>query len=215
MTWVPPFFTCGECGGEIGRWPMKNLLRQDILDWRHRTVPDGVGEHRAVLGTPVPLAEIRLVEEPAEVEETPDPVPAPEVPARPAMYDELPPSARTLDKHAAAAGWAVEAWYMRGPLMDARWRFNRTVSSVVLRMVRDGHGVVASWQTKTDGSWAFDFGFSIGHYSRMVSSPELTALIKAPRAVCDSCGEPPALHTLTPEGYVCHDEFLAANRWTA
>lgn len=207
--WTPPFFTCGECGGEIGRWPMSNMLRQDILDWRHRSVPDGTAPHRAVLGTPVPLAEIRLspIEEDEEVDEAPDPVPAPELLARPAMHGELPSSAAQIDKLAAVNGWAVEAWIMRGPLMDARWKFRRVISSAVLRMVRDRHGLVAIWDSPDGDEWSFDSAWSLVHHRLTpLSSPELRAAIKYPRMICEDCGEPPALHVSTPGGLICHAE---------
>lgn len=225
MSWVPPFFTCGECGGEIGRWPMKNMLKQDILDWRHRTVPTGVTEHRAVLGTPVPLAEVKLASTEPDEEVEPDVAPEPIVPARPAMRKELPASALRLDSKAAANGWTVQAFYMHGPLMTAAWKFNRMVESVVLWLDRDGHRLVASWQNDTPGvrgwtasgwpgvpfvpslsPWSFNLGYSLTHTADPVGSPELNKLVTAPRAVCESCGEPPALH-VDNGGPICHAEW--------
>lgn len=231
MSWVPPFFTCGECGGEIGRWPMKNLLKQDILDWRHRTVPDGATPHRAVLGTPVPIAELLEAETvPSEAQES-QTIPAPEVPARPAMREELPASALSLDRAAGENGWRVEAWYMRGPLMDARWKFSRMVSSLILRMDRDGHRLVASWQADVDplahpgwtakqwpgvpfvtsyNPWSFDEAWSLTRTVEALSSPELKKAVNTPRMICETCGEPPALHLLTATGLMCHAKWVAA-----
>jgi hypothetical protein len=228
VTWVPPFFKCGECGGEIGLWPMKNLLRQDILDWRHRTVPDGTAPHRAVLGTKAPhVALSKPVEEEHDEDWVePDPVPPPVIPARVAEYtDPVPPSAKSLVKLAEEHGWKVEAWYMRGTRMDTRWKAGRVVSSVVVRMHRDGHRLVASWQTKGDlepgiwwaakdwpgvpfvpsfSPWGFDQAWSLTHEVEAIGSPELRKHITIPRAICDTCGEPPALHVLTDGILVCH-----------
>lgn len=200
--WVEPFFTCGECGGEIGRWPMRNLLKQDILDWRHRTVPDGIAPHRAVLGTPVPLAVIVLAT-PAETPDEPEaePYPAPEVPARPALAADLPSAAAALDKLADQHGWTVEAWYMRGTRMDSRGKPTRVVSSVVLRMHRDGHRLVAVWE---EGK--FDTGYNLTHYAEMIGSAALKELIRFPRMICEDCKEPPALHVGPPGALVCYSQ---------
>lgn len=212
MSWVPPFFTCGVCGGEIGRWPMLNLLRQEILDWRHRAVPPGVEEHRAVLGTPAHKPRIEASSagpersDNAGDETSPVPAPPPELPARPALHGELPGAAERIDKLAAANGWEVEAWIMRGTLMDARWRPSRVRSSAVLRGRRDGLGVVACWATDTQGTWKFDEAFLVGHFLEPLSSPELRAVLSEPRARCESCGEPPRLHVTTPTGPVCFSE---------
>lgn len=213
MSWVEPFFSCGECGGEIGRWPMVNMLRQEILDWRHRSVPAGTAPHRAVLGTPGPKArEIRSAEklgldqDDDEEIQLPDPVPPPEVPARPALAGDLPSSATSLDKLAQAHDWAVEAWFMRGTRMDARWKAGRVVSSVVLRLHRDGHRLVACWQTDSKEAWKFDEAYSLTHYIVSIGSPELRRLVQAPRAICEDCQEPPALHVSTPTGPVCFNE---------
>lgn len=213
MSWVPPFFQCGECGGEIGRWPMLNLLKQEILDWRHRTVPGGVAAHRAVLGTPVPLEELKL-EAPVPDEDgevvLPDPVPPSEqsaVRVDTAGQVDGPPAAVALELKGKENEWVVETWYMRGPLMDARWKFNRTVSSVVVRMHRDQHRLVAVWTTKTDGAWVFDQAWSLGHFVERMTSVELKAAVGRPRMICATCSEPPALHVSTNTGPVCFDEF--------
>lgn len=211
MTWVPPFFTCGECGGEIGLWPMLNLLRQEILDWRHRTVPQGTQPHRAVLGTPAH----DYVIVPAKVEEgeeevVPDPVPPPTTPAQRVNLAELeagPSAALSLQVKAQENGWQTESWYMVGPHMDARWKFVRTVESVVVRLLRDGHGLTASWKTKADQTWAFDDAYSLGHVVEPLASAELRAAVGRPRMICESCGEPPALHVSTNTGPVCFTEF--------
>jgi hypothetical protein len=196
--WVPPFFTCGQCGGEAGRWPVVNLLRQEILDWRHREIPPGAEPHRVILGTPA--NHVRLHRPPEEADAPVQEVaPPPDVPARPAVRDELPTAALRVDSLAAANGWEVEAWYMRGPLMSARWEFSRTVESVVLRMRRDGHGLVATWQADSKLAWQFDGAWSLGHFIEPLSS--------AARMICETCHEPPALHVSTNTGPVCHNEF--------
>lgn len=214
MSWLPPFFTCGACGGEIGRRPVSNPntvqkaikadLDREIYAWLHRTVPDGVEPHTAVLGTPVPTSKPAVdldvpVEHPTQLE--------PEIPARPAMHDELPGSAASLDRQAAAKGWTVEAWLMRGPLMDARWKFSRMRTSIVLRFLRDGHGLVASWAEEANENMAFDFAYSIGHHVEALTSPELRAAVGRPRAICESCGETSALHVSTDTGPVCFTEY--------
>jgi hypothetical protein len=229
VSWVPPFFRCGECGGEIGLWPMKNLLKQDILDWRHRTVPDGTAPHRAVLGTPAHkprIPGVKVVEERDEDWVEPDPVPPPVIPARLALRtDPVPPSALALVKLADSNGWNVEMYYMRGTRMDARWKAGRVVSSVVVRLHRDGHRLVACWQTKGDldpaiwwaakdwpgppfmpsfSPWGFEQGWSLTREATAVGSPELRKMITHPPMWCDDCGEPPALHVLTSSGLICH-----------
>ncbi len=219
MTWIPPFFTCGLCGGEIGRWPIRNFLKQDVELWRHRTVGEGWGEHQAVLGTPAHTPDIRDTPKKGasrDVElDGPEIAPDPIVPARPALAGDLPASAARWDRKAEQNGWTVEAWYMAGPLMDARWKFSRWVQSVVLRAERDGHRLIASWQApldpdsyvETEPAYKFDAGYSIGHYVEPMSSPELNAALVVPRALCESCGEPPALHVSTRTGPVCHNEW--------
>jgi hypothetical protein len=213
--WVPPFFTCGECGGEIGRWPMLNLLKQEILDWRHRTVPEDCQPHRAVLGTPVPLAELKLAPPETEGEDDvvgPDPAPPSEIPAvsvETAGQVDGPGAAVSLELKGKENDWRVRTYFMRGPLMDARWKFNRTVSSVVVHLDRDGHRLVATWTTKTDGAWVFDQAWSLGHFVERMTSIELRAAVGYPRMICATCSEPPALHILTPSGLVCHAEHIA------
>ena len=210
--WVPPFFDCGECGSQIGRWPMTNLLGQEILDWRHRDIPPGTTPHRAVLGTPVPIKAVLGVIAPTRDDDgddegiAPDPVPPPEVPARPALAADLPPAAVTIDKLAQEHGWTVEAWFMRGTRIDGRGRPGRVGSTVVLRMWRDGHRLIAVWESAPGDKWIFDTGYSLMHHSAMVGSAELKRLIKFPRLVCEDCGKPPARHTLTPGGLVCFSE---------
>jgi hypothetical protein len=211
MTWVPPFFTCGECGGEIGRYPMRNLLRQDILDWRHRTVPAGVGEHRAVLGTPAhkpTLLESLAPEEEGEVPAEHE-VPAPELRAVLSADTPLPRAATSIEKLAKDHGWAVEAWTWRGTLMDARWRPSRVRSTVCLRMVRAGHGLAALWVTDAAGDWEFDVAYSVTHYTEEIGSPELRKIIQFPRVICETCGENLTLHHVVPGGFLCHAEFQA------
>lgn len=202
--WVPPEFFCGECGGRVARWPMVNLLRQQILDWRHVTVPEGVEPHRAVLGTPAPHIPL-LAPEPEEEGEVSRQAPPPEFTARPAMHEELPSSAVSIDKLAAAHGWTAEAWTWRGTLMDSRWHPSRVRSTVCLRFLRDGHGLVATWVTGTDGeSWEFDEAWSLTTVVEPVSSPQLRKILSFPRLVCESCGRAYALHELTDSGPVCH-----------
>jgi hypothetical protein len=209
--WTPPFFRCGECGGLIGRWPLTTILHQKILDWKHVEVPAGATPHRAILGTPgprvIPTVESEPVvdpdAEPVDQEIAPDPVPPPEVPARLAAPGELPSSAASMRKLAIEHGWQTEAWYMRGTKMTAYWRVSRVVEDVVLRMRRDGHRLVAGWQTKADGTWAFELGFSLTHEQQPIGSPELRALIQAPRAVCNDCLESLACHPLVDGLPVC------------
>ena len=217
MSWIPPFFTCGLCGGELGRWPSVNLLKQEVALWRHRTVGEGWGEHQAVLGTPAHTPDIRDVPKKGSQRDTeldgPETPPDPIVPARPALAGDLPTSAARLDKKAAENGWSVEAWYMVGPLMNAQWKFSRWVQSVVLRLERDGHRLVASWQAPYDDGepvYKFDEAYSLTHYVDPIGSPELNRFVTTPRALCESCDEPPALHISTATGPVCHAEWVAA-----
>lgn len=208
MTWVGPEFTCGECGGTIARWPMVNLLRQEILDWRHKTVPAGVTEHRAVLGTPAhrpriidtpkkapAVIALTAEEDAAEVEEA---VVEQRLVGRPATYDDLPTSARRLDAKAAEHGWESQAYIMEGDRVPGV-----PVEVVVLFLGRDGHILTTSWSTKRDGTWVANESYSFGHRTRQVSSRELGRLVEQPRALCESCGQPPALHDWTSDDPVC------------
>ena len=215
MTWHPPFFTCGECGGEIGRWPVRNLLRQDILDWRHREVPpyslDGGATvpHRPVLGTKAHtprIPEVRTV-----ATEGPRVAPPPETPARPALAGDLPGPAQQTVKLAESHGWTVQAWIMRGTLMSAEWRPNRVITTVALWMDRDGHRLVSSWATRTekedeDLQWDFEGAWSLGRFVEPLGGPALKAALRYPRAVCVDCGKVPAFHVLTDGTYVCQTE---------
>lgn len=192
-------------------------------------MPAGVAEHRAVLGTPAHRPRFLLQDVAADVEEdevVPDPVPPPEIPARPVeRTDPVPPSATALVKLAEDHRWIVETYYMRGTRMDARWKAGRVVSSVVVRLHRDGHRLIACWQTRAEldpavwwaakdwpgtpfmpsfSPWGFESGWSLTHEASSIGSPELRKMIIHPRMWCDSCGEPPALHILTPGGLVCH-----------
>lgn len=203
-SWHPPFFTCGECGGEIGRWPIRNLLRQDILDWRHRSVPESVVPHRPVLGTKahtprIPERKVVEVQEDGRAM----PAPPPEMPARPALAGDLPSPATQLDRLAQQNGWEVQAWIMRGTLMDVRWIPNRVVTSVVLWLDRAGHRLVASWVTRKDGSYEFEGAWSLGRHFTLMNNNDLRAAIKYPRATCVECGKPPALHVLTDGILMC------------
>jgi hypothetical protein len=189
---------------------MADLDLDVLYDWRHRVVPEGVGPHRAVLGTPVPLADVVLAPvEPEEVddEEEPDPVPAPEVPAMPVSVDELPDSAARIVRLAVEHGWLTQAVYMKGPRMSARWKVLGIVESTVIRLARDGVRLVAAWQRPDGGRYSFDVAFLAGHYVRPLGSPELRTEVTRPRLFCDACGEPPALHVLTPSGLLCHSDF--------
>lgn len=219
--WVPPFFTCGECGGEIGRYPVTNLLSQQILDWRHRTIPAGATEHRAVLGT---MAHTPRIPE-AKPATTDDagvvfPAPPPEMPARPALRDDLPGPALRLDKLAGENGWEVEAWIMRGMLMDVRWKPNRILTSVVIRLQRDGHQLVATWSTKPWRGvpfeefieWDFDGAWSLTRTVEPLGGRELNRAVKYPRAICEACGEIPARHHWTKWGPVCHSDFITPTK---
>lgn len=229
MTWLPPFFACGVCGGKIGRWPSINLLKQEVALWRHVEVPDAWQDtpHQAVLGTPA--HEPRVDPVPTKKAESLEPLvppPPPVVPARPAHPGELPASASRWVKAAEENGWDVRAWYMQGPLMNAQWKFSRMIESVVVKAMRDGLLLVGVWQNNTPGApawtakdwpgppfvtsfnpWKFESGWSRGHYIAALSSPELAAARDLPRSVCESCGEPPALHTSTATGPVCHNEW--------
>ena len=214
MTWVPPFFTCGECGGEIGRWPMFNLLKQEILDWRHKTVPEDVTEHRAVLGTPAHRPRIPISGDQAKVDIKAEPVPKPYIPARPATPEEMPGPAVRLTKKAADHGWECRAVYMAGPLMTASWQFSRMVESVVVQLKRDGVRLVAAWQTRYgEADWSFDLAYELDRTARPLSSPELNAAVKFPRIFCEDCGEPPALHVRLDNGdLICHHSWQAERR---
>lgn len=231
MTWVEPTFTCGLCGGDIARWPSINLLKQEVALWRHKTVGAGWGEHQAVLGTPAHEPQVPPPTKPKkdhdEVVE-PEVAPPPTVPARLAHPGEVPASAARWAKAAEENGWAVRVWYMQGPLMSrtsgSAWKFSRTIESVVVKAQRDGLLLVGVWQSNTPGApawtakdwpgtpfvtsfnpWKFESGWQVGHYVDPLSSPELSAARDLPRTLCESCGEPPAMHASTSTGPVCHN----------
>lgn len=215
MSWVEPFFTCGECGGQIGRWPMTNILRQEILDWRHHRPPIGVAPHRAILGTKAhtPRIPARTADHVDEAD-APDPVPPPEMPARPALHDDLPGPALSLDRTADANGWTVQAWIMRGTLMDVRWKAMRVITSVVLWLDRDGVRLIATWRTKTEKEdvgleWEFDAAWMLGHHLTPLTGPELKAAVKFPQTSCDTCGENAQLHVSTNAGLLCFNDWVA------
>lgn len=218
MSWVGPYYKCGICGGEIGRWPMLNLLRQEILDWRHKTVPPGTAPHRAVLGTlahaPVVPPPTRARPASGSVEHDKIVPPDPIVAARPAPLEEIPGPAVRLIKKASDHGWASRAVYMHGPLMTSTWKFSRMVEDVVVQLHRDGHRLVACWQTKAgEDDWSFDQAWSLTHFSDPLSSPELTAAVTAPRMICGDCDEPLAMHvTLDNLGPICFDTWDADRR---
>jgi hypothetical protein len=216
VTWHPPFFTCGECGGEIGRWPVVNRLRQEILDWRHRDVGPYMADggatvpHRPVLGTKAHTPKIpeRVV---VEVQDTgaPMPAPPPEMPARPALAGDLPSPAEQMTRLAESHGWTVQAWIMRGTLMDVRWKPMRVVTTVALWLDRDGHRLVVSWATRRDGSFEFEHAFSLGQYQEPLNNTELKRAIKYPRAVCEDCQKAPSLHPLTEGVRICKNQASA------
>lgn len=209
---------------------MLNLLKQEILDWRHRTVPPGVSEHRAVLGTkahtpriPRTAEKLSLPVDHADEDGSawvPTPAPPPEMPARPALRDDLPSPSVSILKAAEENGWTADAWIMRGTLMDVRWKPNRVITSVVVRAHRDGHRVVAVWATKPWRGvpfhefieWEFDGAWSLGHHVEPLGGNELRAVLKYPRTRCDTCGEPVSLHVSTKAGLVCFTEWAAAQR---
>jgi len=229
-TWVEPTFTCGECGGQIARWPMKNLLRQDILDWRHKTVPPGVGEHRAVLGTPAHQPRVPAPTKPRKDHDEvvlPDVAPDPVVPARPAKPHELPASAGRFAKKAAENGWTTQAWYMHGPLMLNGWKFAGMVESIVLWCDREGVRVVAAWQSRVPGvppwtardwpgppyvesfnPWAFDTGYVLGRTAEPAGSPELGRVLERPVMRCNACDRAPELHYSTEWGLLCDNNSI-------
>lgn len=217
---VPPFFKCGECGGEVGRYPVRNLLSQNILDWRHRDAPPGVAPHRPILGTKAHHVSFQVpsaAEAPDNEDDGPEPAPSPEVPARPALHGELPGPAVSLDKSADVNGWEVEAWIMRGTLMDVRWKALRVITSVVMRLRRDGVGLVATWRTKSPQpddvgpAWEFDGAWQLGHVVEPLGGNELKTAVKFPRIFCETCGEVPARHVWTKTGMMCFNDWVATN----
>lgn len=240
MSWIAPYFPCGICGGEIGRWPLTNpssvekAVQVDLgrmtYAWRHRTVPDAWKDqpHQAVLGRPAhtPILEAPKKPQKRDDEVTPPETPPPPVvPARRALHHEIPASALSFMARASEHGWTPRAWYMQGPKMTAQWKFQQMVESIVVKAIRDGHMIVAVWMCRSPGApswpakdwpgtpyvqsfnpWKFDEAYSVGHTVEPLTSPEMNAALATPRAVCEDCGEPPALHHKTPTGPVCWKE---------
>lgn len=242
--WIPPFFACGVCGGEIGRRPItdptsvEKAVQVDLgrmtYAWKHRTVPEAYRDfpHQAVLGTPAHTPHFTEPKKSkGEPTAPPEPPPAPEVPARLALAHEIPESAARFGLKATAEGWKVRTYYMRGPRMDAQWRFSQMVESVVVKALRDGHLLVGVWTCRVPGAiswtakdwpgppyakswnpWKFDEAYSVGHVVEPLTSTELNAALVIPRAICEDCGEPPALHWKSPTGPVCWSEFTAQQK---
>ena len=68
--------------------------------------------------------------------------PAPEVPCRLALAEEIPASARRMATSAQGAGWAVVATYARGTTLG---RVLKVVDSLALRLARDERRAAAVW----------------------------------------------------------------------
>ena len=97
-----------------------------------------------------------VLEEPSEEAPALTAWPAPEVPGRPALPEELPATCQGLLKLALANGWHVSTSYARGtkPLAKNRWLPGSVVDRVVLKAWRGPVKVVLSWEDgKAKSGW--------------------------------------------------------------
>ena len=97
-------------------------------------------------------------------------IPPPEVPARPAMLEEMPRGLRGLGRAAAAAGFAQHATYSRGPRLDQYWRVVETSENIRIKGKHpDGRRFVVAYVTKTaergkdagKTSWKPELGYAL------------------------------------------------------
>lgn len=166
MTTPEPQHTCGACGGTIGRFRVQR--GQAFYNaWLHTGDVTGLLPHGAVLGAPGRRATVEEMTEalgdgnaarelwhaiyardakPKRVHIHREEVPPPRVPARPAVAEELPTGARTVQTAALAHGWDVRAIYSLGPVLNDAYQVIREVEVISLRMSRGGQRLVACWE---------------------------------------------------------------------
>lgn len=120
----------------------------------------------------------------AALEALADPIPAPEVLARPAAPGEIPKTAQALYDDAIAAGWYGSITYSRGPIAHASTgKFLRMVDSICVRLARQVtprtmQRVVAGW---TDGAFAKATVWDAGEPARILDAEPVKAHVRQPR----------------------------------
>lgn len=87
------------------------------------------------------------------------PMPPPEIPARPALDEEIPRGAHIVMRRALNLGWRVVPTYARGPLMMARGLWIGSTESIALRMSRGDSGAVGLWFLRPGGKWKYEGGY--------------------------------------------------------
>lgn len=102
---------------------------------------------------------------PADPEEAPpEPMPAPECPARPARPDEIPKGAATVINRARRCGWDVSVSYARGPWLQADGTWH-VLSSILVRARRGAQRWAAIWVDKhwlKQAGYKYEFGRAPG-----------------------------------------------------
>ena len=121
----------------------------------------------------------------AALEALADPLPEPEVTARPPREGEVPAAAWAAYRLAEDHGWYGGPTYSRGPLTDARTgKFRRMADVITLRLARqlpggdlaDVQRLVAAW---IDGSFKGATAWGAGSPAQVLSSTEMKTHITA------------------------------------
>lgn len=122
----------------------------------------------------------------AALEALADPIPNPEVLARPAAVGEIPKTAQQLYDLAITHGWYGSITYSRGPVTHSRTgKFLRMVDSICVRLARQGNDprartmqrVVAGW---TDGAFAKATVWDAGQPARILDAEPVKAHVRTP-----------------------------------
>lgn len=106
-----------------------------------------------------------------------EPVSAPEVPSEPIGIARCPLGAKRLWRAAEGTGWAIRAYYSRGPWLGARNTVSRIADAIGISFTR-GDGVCAAlYLTDARGAWKFEAAwvFDGALFPRNVSATELRA----------------------------------------
>jgi len=120
----------------------------------------------------------------AALEAMAEPLPLPEVLARPAADDEVPKTARALYDLAIEHGWYGSITYSRGPIAHARTgKFLRMVDAICVRLARQldprtMQRVAAGW---LDGKFESATAWQTGEAARVLGSDLVKAHVRTPR----------------------------------
>lgn len=110
-----------------------------------------------------------------------EPIPEPEIRARPAEKAEIPRGATTIINLAKKHGWEVLTTYARGPLLHASGtRVLRVVDSIRVRAHKGDRMVAATWVDKSkveDGKELMSV-LVVSPFKRIVKSDELRTILQ-------------------------------------